>query len=240
MSSALSSVRTRRTNPQTAAPVQRNGQQPTTVGTRNVPAPTYNPSPSYTNAQSSTVGSPTVGGTPTAGLSLHQIIDIYGKRILQLESLYKRSVDSSSSSSSTSISEISLQDVQVLIDSKIDMYQQKRDKKDKEAAQNQPAFQEEIIQEFHSRFELLANEIADLKDIILQLQRYTMTVNKILVENAGLLKNNEVMEETFTLGNLPEISEDNVEYTTGEEVDLELYEEEIDPTNDSTVGDYFK
>lgn len=240
MSSALSSVRTRRTNPQTAtppAPVTRNG--PTPVGNRNIPyspapAPstTYNPNPISNQTPSPNPGAV---GTPTAGLSLHQIIDIYGKRILQLESFMNqnKSTPLTSGSQSHPDSGISLEDVQALIDSKLDVFQRKREK---EASQTQ----DEVLQEFHSRFELLANEIADLKDVVLQLQRYTMTVNKVLIENAGLLKNNQVMEETFTLGNLTEVPEDIVEDITGEEVEFDTYEEETDPSNESTVGDYFK
>jgi len=35
---------------------------------------------------------------------------------------------------------------------------------------------------FDEKFEVLANEIADLKDIVLKLQSYTMDVNKMLME----------------------------------------------------------
>jgi hypothetical protein len=38
------------------------------------------------------------------------------------------------------------------------------------------------ISEFDEKFEVLANEIADLKDIVLKLQSYTMDVNKMLME----------------------------------------------------------
>ena len=41
---------------------------------------------------------------------------------------------------------------------------------------------EEIIQEWNTRFEMLAQELSDLKDIVLHLQNYTMTVNKTLTE----------------------------------------------------------
>ena len=38
------------------------------------------------------------------------------------------------------------------------------------------------MSEFDEKFEVLANEIADLKDIVLKLQSYTMDVNKMLME----------------------------------------------------------
>ena len=40
----------------------------------------------------------------------------------------------------------------------------------------------EVISEYNSRFELLAEEIGNLKDIVLKLQSYTMEVNKTLME----------------------------------------------------------
>ena len=40
----------------------------------------------------------------------------------------------------------------------------------------------ELIDEFNSRFEMFATEIADMKDVILKLQSYTMDVNKMLLE----------------------------------------------------------
>jgi len=39
-----------------------------------------------------------------------------------------------------------------------------------------------LADEFNSKFELLAQEVADLKDIVLKLQSYTMEVNKTLYE----------------------------------------------------------
>jgi hypothetical protein len=39
-----------------------------------------------------------------------------------------------------------------------------------------------IIEEFNARFEILAEELSNLKDIVLKLQSYTMEVNKSLLE----------------------------------------------------------
>ena len=38
------------------------------------------------------------------------------------------------------------------------------------------------MEEMDTRFDILAREIADLKDIVLKLQAYTMDVNKTLLE----------------------------------------------------------
>ena len=49
-------------------------------------------------------------------------------------------------------------------------------------ASNYNAVEEMDASEFDTKFEVLANEIADLKDIVLKLQSYTMEVNKMLME----------------------------------------------------------
>ena len=43
-----------------------------------------------------------------------------------------------------------------------------------------PAINPELIDEYNSRFEIIANELAELKNIILKLQTFTMEVNKSL------------------------------------------------------------
>ena len=48
--------------------------------------------------------------------------------------------------------------------------------------ESSPSFTNEIIEEFNSRFVLLTEEMTALKDIILNLQSYTMSVNKVLME----------------------------------------------------------
>ena len=39
-------------------------------------------------------------------------------------------------------------------------------------------FSNDILDEFNSRFEILANELSEMKDIIMKLQSFTMEVNK--------------------------------------------------------------
>jgi len=41
---------------------------------------------------------------------------------------------------------------------------------------------EMVVEEFNNRYELLATEIQSIKDIVLNLQSYTMNVNKTLME----------------------------------------------------------
>lgn len=44
------------------------------------------------------------------------------------------------------------------------------------------AVDNELVEDINSKFEMLANEIADLKDMLLKLQTFTMEVNKRLVD----------------------------------------------------------
>jgi hypothetical protein len=54
----------------------------------------------------------------------------------------------------------------------------------------------EVLDEFNERFETLADELANLKNIVLSLQSYTMDVNKTLLqERIRILGADEVTEE---------------------------------------------
>jgi len=54
----------------------------------------------------------------------------------------------------------------------------------------------EVLNEYNHRFELLAEEIGNLKHIVLSLQSYTMDVNKMLVEERVRVFSDMVMEST--------------------------------------------
>ena len=54
-----------------------------------------------------------------------------------------------------------------------------------------------IINEFNSRFEILAKEIDDIKNMLLKLQSYTMDVNKMLVdERIQILSNIDDLDQS--------------------------------------------
>ena len=58
-----------------------------------------------------------------------------------------------------------------------------------------------IIDEFNTRFEMFATEIADMKDMILKLQSYTMDVNKMLLEERiDILSDVNPNNKTNTVG----------------------------------------
>jgi hypothetical protein len=63
----------------------------------------------------------------------------------------------------------------------------------------------EILSEFSDRFDMIAEEVASLKDIVLKLQSYTMDVNKTLLEERinilSDLGNNQ--NQTFSISNDP-------------------------------------
>ena len=48
------------------------------------------------------------------------------------------------------------------------------------STEDSTVFNREIVDEYNSRFEIIANEIADLKNAMLKLQTFTMEVNKSL------------------------------------------------------------
>uniref|UniRef100_A0A6C0HVE2 Uncharacterized protein n=1 Tax=viral metagenome TaxID=1070528 RepID=A0A6C0HVE2_9ZZZZ len=52
---------------------------------------------------------------------------------------------------------------------------------------NETVLPEMFMEELQSRFDIMADEIANLKNIVLKLQTYTMDVNKILLENANIV-----------------------------------------------------
>ena len=49
-----------------------------------------------------------------------------------------------------------------------------------------------VVEEFNQRYELLAEEIVNIKNIVLSLQSYTMDVNKMLLEERTLLQPNDI------------------------------------------------
>jgi hypothetical protein len=84
-----------------------------------------------------------------AGLTLPQVISLVDKRLVTLETFMKESKTATPVSSSSSLSEETMNG---------------------------------MADEFNSKFELLAGEVAELKDIVMKLQSYTMEVNKTLFE----------------------------------------------------------
>jgi hypothetical protein len=91
-------------------------------------------------------------GAP-AGLTLPQVIAVVDARLIALETFVKETKNAST-----------------------------QPKTVQTQAQAQVQISDETIDDLNDKFEILANEIADLKDIVLKLQSYTMEVNKTLME----------------------------------------------------------
>jgi recombinational DNA repair protein RecR len=82
---------------------------------------------------------------------------------------------------------------------------------------NSPAVAE-IIEEFNSRYTILAEEIDNLKNIVLNLQSYTMNVNKTLLEERiQVLSDTDVMpRKNITISMDSETRVDYLEQIGGE------------------------
>lgn len=126
--------------------------------------------------------------TPAGGLTLPQVIALVDRRLVVLESFMK--------------------------DTKAAQAQQ---------AQQAPApvptpvqqLDDEVIDEINNRFELLAGEVAELKDILIKLQSYTMEVNKRLVD-----------ERIHILSDVKDTGSTTFDIKTGGNIVLELSDDE--------------
>jgi hypothetical protein len=111
---------------------------------------------------------PNINAAPPApkptGLTLPQVIAVIDNRLIALESFVKEQKQSGSASASASSSEKS---VTFALETE---------------NENEAGVPSDFIEEMQSRYEILAREIVDLKDIVLKLQSYTMDVNKTLLE----------------------------------------------------------
>jgi len=112
---------------------------------------------------------------PSTGLTLQQVISVIDKRLINVETFMKESKEESSK--------------RVIEDEN----QDNENNNDNEL--------NNIIIEYNSRFSLLAEEISNIKDTLLKLQTYTMSVNKTLME--------ERIQLLSDLGNI--VSEPNYE-----------------------------
>jgi hypothetical protein len=117
--------------------------------------PTYNPNINSNSQQSQSLQQQQQQQQQKpmgTGLTLPQVISVIDTRLIHLESFMKETKTSS---------EKSMNSPQQLESSEISS---------------------EFIEEVQTRFDILAREISDLKDVILKLQSFTMEVNKSLLE----------------------------------------------------------
>ena len=81
------------------------------------------------------------------------------------------------------------------------------------------AISPEVMEEFNTRFEIIAEEVANIKNIVLNLQSYTMNVNKMLLQGRTL----EGKSNDQYIGG---VSSDEVELTTEEDDEEDIMVEE--------------
>lgn len=98
-----------------------------------------------------TAPSPLINPAQQAGLSLQQVIALIDKRLVGLEAFAKETQSAPPVTSITSGPTVNPEEINNLAD------------------------------EFNNKFEMLATEVAELKDIVLKLQAYTLEVNKTLM-----------------------------------------------------------
>ncbi len=123
------------------------------------------------NPVPSAMSSPTPNPAMNQGLTLPQVITLVDKRLTTLEGHMRENIESRQVAAPLS-------------------------------NQTQPAIPSnitEVLDEFNERFETLADELANLKNIVLSLQSYTMDVNKTLLqERIRILGADEVTEESLS------------------------------------------
>jgi len=143
-----------------------------------------------------------------SGLTLQRVIALVDSRLIVLEQFMKGSQNSNGSvieirdSNSINVSDSS--------------------------DPNQLTDLNEILEEYNNRFVLLAEEIGQMKDILMKLQTYTMDVNKMLIEErvnvlsdfgndntSMFVMNNTTLEDIQNIEENPAV--DNVQ-CTGEEI----------------------
>jgi len=184
-------------------------------------APTMGPPPTQ---QNNPVGQSSVGGAPPQnGLTLQQVINVINGRLLTLETAEKERKERESAAptpasapqpsgfSLNAQSDTPLQDDEVEI----------------------PIG--EILSDYNQRFEILTQELAELKTLVLKLQSYTMDVNRTLLEDRFIIPTPDVAEtvsnsdiapvegESDTIDPAPTVSE-------GENITIQM-----DSVNDPAV-----
>jgi len=117
-----------------------------------------NMSPSNQNGQSM----PSTQG----GLTLPQVIQVVDRRLIVLETFMNDTRNGNNKNMISTLNE---------------------SEQDDNGSTELPANLAEIIEEFDKRYELLAEEIVNIKNIVLSLQSYTMDVNKMLLEERSTL-----------------------------------------------------
>ena len=109
----------------------------------------------------------------SAGLTIHQVVNLFDKRLNVLEKTVADFVSTY------------MEDRNEIIESE-NGGEGNRTQEEMEAAATSS---KEMMDEFGARFEILVEEIDTLKNTIITLQTYTLSVNKMLLESNGKFRN---------------------------------------------------
>jgi hypothetical protein len=122
-----------------------------------------------------------------SGFTLQQVIGVIDRRLINLETFMKESKENSNQKVHENV-----------------VYQQQEN--ELQTIPESDNSINDILNEFNTRFDMIAEEITSLKDIVLKLQSYTMDVNKTLLEerihilsDLGSTSNNENEHQLFDL-----------------------------------------
>jgi len=99
--------------------------------------------------------------TPATGLTLPQVIAVVDKRLMVLENFMKETKSAPVPANNNNSAFDPRGGLEVPYATEVEL--------------------NTVIDEFNSRFEMLATEINELKDLLMKLQSYTMDVNKMLL-----------------------------------------------------------
>ena len=162
---------------------------------------------------------------PTQGLTLPQVINLVDIRLMKLEKFMADTQNQPPAPQVEVQPQSEEKDLQRERENELIIETQKELQKEREKI---TAFNQEVIDEFEHRFKMLATEIANIKDILLKLQSYTMDVNRSLLEEKEFIQNQQDSKSFFTLH--------NVETATTEEFPLNENENEND-TEDKSLNE---
>jgi len=145
----------------------------------------------------------TSNNNQTSGLTLQQVISVIDKRLIYLENYIKDSNNNKS---------VKFND-------------------DTEEAEPDNHISE-ILSEFNSRFDIFAEEIGNLKEIVLKLQSFTMDVNKMLLEE----RNNNLLMMSDSSNQTPVVDNTDVTHTETSTVeDTKTVVDDADIVNSSSI-----
>ena len=143
------------------------------------------PSPSSTFAGNQNTN------TSQSGFTLPQVIALIDQRLVNLEKNVTEMNNKQTNGQPSAVNPVELTEIKTQINEQGDF--------NKEIQENFQIMNDNL-NEYDNRFEILVNEIAELKFIVLKLQTYTMDVNKMLLEERPpsnlILPRLEVVEES--------------------------------------------